>query len=129
MRLRSPRLDARLPTRARSARRIPCQVSPMRHHESMAGSGVLGNTDASGTTPTVSDAHLGHRTLIAFNRAMTHWGSRGALLETGGAVLCAGGSWIPVVANGAFRSDDSLSGTALVAAADTFFAGLSRGYT
>jgi len=42
---------------------------------------------------------------------MTQWGSRGALLETGGAVLCAGGTWIPVVANGAFRSDDSLSGT------------------
>ncbi len=60
---------------------------------------------------------------------MTQWGSRGALLETGGAVLCAGGTWIPVVANGAFRSDDSLSGTALVAAADSFFAGLSRGYT
>jgi Acetyltransferase (GNAT) domain len=101
----------------------------MGHHESMAGSGLRGNTDASGTTPTASDAHLGHRTLIAFNRAMTHWGSRGALLESGGAVLCAGGSWIPVVANGAFRSDDSLSGTALVAAADTFFAGLSRGFT
>jgi hypothetical protein len=60
---------------------------------------------------------------------MTQWGSRGALLETGGAVLCAGGTWIPVVANGAFRSDDSLDGTALVAAADSFFAGLSRGYT
>ena len=60
---------------------------------------------------------------------MTHWGSRGALLESGGAVLCAGGTWIPVVANGAFRSDDSLSGTALVDAADTFFAGLARGFT
>ena len=60
---------------------------------------------------------------------MTHWGSSGALLESGGAVLCAGGTWIPVVANGAFRSDDSLSGTALVAAADAFFAGLSRGFT
>jgi hypothetical protein len=33
------------------------------------------------------------------------------------------------VANGAFRSDDSLSGSALVGAADTFFAGLSRGFT
>ena len=59
---------------------------------------------------------------------MTHWGSRGALLESGGAVLCAGGSWIPVVANGAFRSDDSLSGTALVAAADSILSGLSRGF-
>ena len=60
---------------------------------------------------------------------MTHWGSSGALLESGGAVLCAGGTWIPVVVNGAFRSDDSLSGMALVAAADAFFAGLSRGFT
>jgi hypothetical protein len=77
----------------------------------------------------LSEEQLGHRTLIAFNRAMTHWGSGGALLESGGAVLCAGGTWIPVVANGAFRSDDTLSGTALVAAADAFFAGLSRGYT
>src|SRR5580698_4175631 len=91
--------------------------------------GVLRKTEPPRTSPTLSEAQLGHRTLIAFNRAMTHWGSRGALLETGGAVLCAGGSWIPVVANGAFRSDDSLSGTALVAAADTFFAGLSRGFT
>jgi hypothetical protein len=77
----------------------------------------------------LSEAQLGQRTLIAFNRAMTHWGSRGALLESGGAVLCAGGTWIPVVANGAFRSDDTLNAGALVAAADTFFAGLSRGFT
>ena len=91
--------------------------------------GVLRKTETPGTTPTLTEAQLGHRTLIAFNRAMTHWGSGGALLESGGAVLCAGGTWIPVVANGAFRSDDSLSGTALVAAADTFFAGLARGFT
>ena len=91
--------------------------------------GVLRKTETPGTTPTLTEAQLGHRTLIAFNRAMTHWGSGGALLESGGAVLCAGGTWIPVVANGAFRSDDSLSGTALVTAADSFFAGLSRGYT
>jgi len=38
-------------------------------------------------------------------------------------------TWIPVVANGAFRSDDSLSGSALVAAADAFFSGLQRGFT
>ena len=72
---------------------------------------------------------LGHRNLIAFNRALTRWGSRGALEEGGGAVLCAGGTWIPVVANGAFRSDDSLDGAELVARADAFFAGLARGFT
>src|SRR6202453_1025507 len=91
--------------------------------------GVLRETERRGAPPSRSEAQLGRRPLIAFNRAMTQWGSRGALLETGGAVLCAGGTWIPVVANGAFRSDDSLSGPAPVAAADSFFAGLARGYT
>jgi hypothetical protein len=89
----------------------------------------LGSADTSGATPTATDAELGHRTLIAFNRALTHWSSRGALLEGGGAVLCASGTWIPMVANGAFRSDDSLDGAALVHAADAFFGGLGRGFT
>jgi hypothetical protein len=71
---------------------------------------------------------LGHRSLIAFNRALTRWGSAGALCEDGGAVLCAGGSWIPVVANEAFRSDDALAGAELVARAGDFFAGLARGF-
>jgi hypothetical protein len=95
----------------------------------MGGSGLLGNTDTSGKPPTASEAELGHRTLIAFNRALTHWSSRGALLESGGAVLCASGTWIPVVANGAFRSDDTLNGSSLVAAADGFFASMTRGFT
>ena len=95
----------------------------------MTGPGLLGNTDTSGKPPTASEAQLGHRTLIAFNRALTHWSSRGALLESGGAVLCASGTWIPVVANGAFRSDDALNGSALVAAADAFFSSLKRGFT
>ncbi len=95
----------------------------------MAGQRALGNTETSGNPPAASEAQLGHRTLIAFNRALTHWSSRGALLQTGGAVMCASGTWIPVVANGAFRSDDTLEGSALVAAADTFFGGLQRGFT
>ncbi|MFZ0249295.1 MAG: GNAT family N-acetyltransferase [Acidimicrobiales bacterium] len=94
----------------------------------MGGSGLLGNTDTSGNPPTASEAQLGHRTLIAFNRALTHWSSRGALLQSGGAVLCASGTWIPVVGNGAFRSDDTLNGSALVAAADGFFGGMQRGF-
>ena len=76
----------------------------------------------------LSQAALGHHNLIAFNRALTRWGSRGALEEGGGAVLCAGGTWIPVVANGAFRSDDALDGAELVARADAFFGDLGRGY-
>jgi ribosomal protein S18 acetylase RimI-like enzyme len=76
-----------------------------------------------------TESQLGHRTLIEFNRAMTRWGSGGALDERCGAVLCAGGTWIPVVANGAFRSRESLSGVELVARADAFFAALGRGFT
>jgi hypothetical protein len=89
----------------------------------------LGSADASGAARPATEAQLGHRTLIAFNRALTHWSSRGALLQGGGVVLCASGTWIPVVANGAFRSDDSLNGAALVSAADAFFSGLQRGFT
>ena len=76
-----------------------------------------------------TEAALGHRTLIAFNRALTRWGTGGRLEEGGGAVLCAGGSWIPVVANGAFRDDDTLGGEVLVERADAFFAGLARGFS
>ncbi len=76
-----------------------------------------------------TQAALGHRNLIAYNRAVTRWGSRGALEEGDGAVLCAGGTWIPVVANGAYRTDDALDGAELVARADAFFGGLSRGFS
>ncbi len=44
-------------------------------------------------------------------------------------MLCAGGTWIPVVANGAFRSDDTLDGAELLARADAFFGALARGFT
>jgi hypothetical protein len=75
------------------------------------------------------EVELGHRNLIAFSRSITWWGSRGALEEGGGAVLCAGGTWIPVVANGAFR-DDALGGDELIARADAFFGTtLARGYS
>jgi GNAT superfamily N-acetyltransferase len=92
---------------------------------------LLGSADAAGAAAArpATEAQLGHRTLIAFNCALTQWSSRGALLEGGGVVLCASGTWIPVVANGAFRSDDSLNGAALVSAADAFFSGLQRGFT
>ena len=76
-----------------------------------------------------TQAALGHRNLIAFNRAVTGWGSRGALEEGGGAVLCAGGTWIPVVANGAYRTDHEVGGGELIARADEFFGSLARGFT
>ena len=74
-------------------------------------------------------AVLGRRTLIAFNRVLTHWASRGALEEDGEVALCAGGTWIPVVANAAFRTGDGVDATSLVARADAFFASLGRGFT
>ena len=79
--------------------------------------------------PSPTEASLGQRNLIAFSRAMTRWGSRGVLEERGGAVLCAGGTWVPVVANGAYRADDTLEGDELIARADAFFGRLARGYS
>ena len=76
-----------------------------------------------------TEATLGQRNLIAFSRAITRWGSRGVLEERGGAVLCAGGTWVPVVANGAYRADDALGGDELIERADAFFGGLARGYS
>ncbi len=96
---------------------------------------VLGHHDpvsqsetATGVGPP-SESELAQRNLIAFNRAATRWASRGALEEGGGAVLCAGGTWIPVVGNGAFRDDDALPGAELIARADAFFGGMARGYS
>ncbi|HXZ61448.1 MAG TPA: hypothetical protein VEG62_01810, partial [Acidimicrobiales bacterium] len=74
-------------------------------------------------------AELGRRNLIAFHRALTRWGSVGALEEDADVVMCAGGTWIPVVANSAYRSVDTLDGAELVARADAFFGGLARGFT
>ncbi len=87
---------------------------------------AMANPETPPGSPT--DAQLAQRNLIAFNRALTRWGSRGRLEEDGGAVLCAGGTWIPVVANAAFRSDDTLGGAELLARADAFFGGLARGF-
>jgi hypothetical protein len=71
----------------------------------------------------------GYSNLIAFNVALARWGSKGALSESAGMVLCASGSWIPVVGNSAFRAIPSVPGAELVARADDFFAGLARGYS
>jgi hypothetical protein len=75
------------------------------------------------------EAALGQANLIAFNRAMTRWSTKGALEEHDGCVLCAGGSWLPVVANGAFRSHEGVAGAELIARAESFFGGFARGFT
>jgi hypothetical protein len=82
--------------------------------------------------PEVSqEAHVAllHRTLIAYSRALTRFSTRGRLEERDGIVLCAGGSWIPMIANTAFRLEPDISPSALVQQADAFFGGLGRGYT
>jgi GNAT superfamily N-acetyltransferase len=79
--------------------------------------------------PPSSEAALGQANLIAFNRALTRWSTKGAVEERDGCVLCAGGSWLPVVANGAFRTDVSVAGSDLIARAESFFGGFARGFT
>jgi hypothetical protein len=76
-----------------------------------------------------AEARLGHENLMAYTRAMTQWGSRGALHEDAGTLLAAGGSWIPVIGNGAFRAEDSVAPTELLDRADAFFARRKRGYS
>ena len=75
-----------------------------------------------------SDARLGHENLMAFNRAMTQWCGKGTLYEEGGALLVAGGSWIPLIGNGAFRTEDSVAADEVLARADAFFCRRRRGY-
>jgi hypothetical protein len=80
------------------------------------------------TTPS-DPAELGYRNLIAFSRAVTHWSSWGALEESDGFVLCAGGSWIPLVGNAAYRTDASVDPAELITRARAFFAGVGRGFS
>lgn len=75
-----------------------------------------------------NEERLGHQNLIDFNRAATQWAGKGALLEADGVLLCAGGSWIPVVGNGAFRTDESTDPDSLLTQADAFFSRRKRGY-
>ena len=75
------------------------------------------------------EATRGHRNLVAYNRALTRYATRGALEEGGGVVLCAGGSWIPVVGNSAFRTAEDVEAPELVARAESFFGRLGRGFT
>ena len=75
------------------------------------------------------ETELGQRNLIAFNRAQARWSTKGAVEEIDGCVLCAGGSWLPVVANGAFRSRLDVRGSSLITHAESFFGGFARGFS
>jgi hypothetical protein len=74
-------------------------------------------------------ALLGHLNLIELSRESTRWGTGGALEESGGILLYATGSWLPVVCNGAFRTDDTAPPSEVITRADAFFGARRRGYT
>jgi hypothetical protein len=74
-----------------------------------------------------NEVRLGHENLIAYCRATTQWASKGSLHDEGGALLFAGGSWIPLIGNGAFRTHDGVAPEALLRQADAFFARRKRG--
>jgi Acetyltransferase (GNAT) domain len=76
-----------------------------------------------------NEVHLGHENLIAYSRATAQWASQGSIHDDGGALLFAGGSWIAVVGNGAYRRDDTVAPEALLTEADAFFARRKRGYS
>jgi GNAT superfamily N-acetyltransferase len=77
----------------------------------------------------IEGARLAYATLIAYSRAQTTWCRRGSFEDEGGVLAYAGGSWIPVNCNGAFRTDESVPAAELIARADAFFARRRRGYT
>ena len=54
------------------------------------------------------EAGLAYANLIAYSRANTRWCRRGSYEDRDGVLAYAGGSWIPVNRNGAFRSDGSV---------------------
>lgn len=67
--------------------------------------------------------------LIAFCRAVTRWSGRGALEDDGdGIVLCAGGSWIPMVGNSAFRTGETVPAAEVPGRAAPFYGGMGRGF-
>ncbi|HSZ37952.1 MAG TPA: GNAT family N-acetyltransferase [Acidimicrobiales bacterium] len=80
-------------------------------------------------TSVSNEVGLGQANLIAFNRAQAGWSTKGGVEDVDGCVLCAGGSWLPVVANCAFRSRPDVGGTELIARAEAFFSGFARGFS
>jgi ribosomal protein S18 acetylase RimI-like enzyme len=77
----------------------------------------------------VDDAALGHQNLITYSRALARWSEHGAALDRDGVLAYAGGSWLPVGCNGAFRTDDSVAPAVLLEVANAFFTEHGRGYS
>jgi hypothetical protein len=99
-------------------------VSVLGHHDR-----VVAPFEEKSAVDRAAEARDGQRALVAFNRALTRYATRGALKEDGGVVLCAGGSRIPVVANVAFRTGEDVGAAEVVERAETFFGQLGRGFT
>ena len=76
-----------------------------------------------------NEVRLGHQNLIDYSRAATQWASKGSILQDRGALFYAGGSWIPVVGNGAFRTDTATEPHSFLAQTDAFFGRSKRGYS
>jgi hypothetical protein len=76
-----------------------------------------------------TEVALVHRTLVAYSRALSGFSTRGSFEDRDNIVLCAGGTWIPMIANSAFRREPDVSPTELVNRADAFFGAMRRGYT
>ncbi len=76
-----------------------------------------------------NEVRLGHQNLIEYSRAATQWASKGSLHQDRTALLYAGGSWIPVVGNGAFRTDDAAEPSEFLHQTDAFFCRRKRGYS
>jgi hypothetical protein len=74
------------------------------------------------------DIGSGHQNLITYSRALSSWGTKGSLREEDGILLCASGTWLPVVENVAFRLAPDVAPSALVDRAERFFGELGRGY-
>ncbi|HEY1831991.1 MAG TPA: GNAT family N-acetyltransferase [Acidimicrobiales bacterium] len=77
----------------------------------------------------LSEADLGHRNLIAYSKVLTGWCDGGGLLEREGVLAYAGGSWVPVVCNGVFRTDDGVAPEVVLDLAEEFFTERRRGYS
>lgn len=77
----------------------------------------------------VDERVLGHLNLIESFRHAARWAKGGRLVEAGGVLLVASGTWIPVDFNVACRTIDAVDPSDLLREAEDFFSDLGRGYS
>ncbi|HEX3794793.1 MAG TPA: GNAT family N-acetyltransferase [Acidimicrobiales bacterium] len=71
----------------------------------------------------------GHEALIVYCQALALFSAAGTTAAGTGMLSVAGGSWIPGIGNGAFRTDDTADPIDVLRQADAFFADRERGYS